>query len=64
MTTALAPVPRRLHRWTLVLLAGLVDAVAGLAGVLTTSGALLAASWALLVVGVDVVLLAAWRSRR
>lgn len=64
MTTAAIPARARLARWSIALLVGIVDAVVGLAGVLTTSGALLVASWVLLVAGVDVALFALWRSRR
>ena len=64
MTTAAVPARARLSGWTIVLLVGIVDALAGVAGVLTTSGALLVASWVLLVVGADVALFALWRSRR
>ena len=64
MTTALTTPRTRIARWTIVLLVGIVDAVIGLAGVASTSGVLLVASWVLLVAGVDLALLALWRSRR
>jgi hypothetical protein len=66
MTTAAVASPsrNRISRWTIVLLVGLVDAVVGLVGVTQASGALLVASWVLLVAGVDTALFALWRSRR
>lgn len=64
MTTTLIAPPTRISRWTIVLLVGIVDAVIGLLGVAATSGALLVASWVLLVAGADLALFGLWRSRR
>ena len=63
MTTATVT-KDRISRWTMLLLVGVVDAIAGAAGVLATSGAALVASWVLLVAGVDIALFAWWSARR
>jgi len=62
MTTAITA-RTRTDRCTVALVVGIVDALVGLAGVLTTSGAVLVAAWVLLLVGIDVALVALWRSR-
>jgi len=67
MTTAAVTSENRIHRtdrWTVLLVVGIVDALAGLAGVELAAGSLRTASWVLLVAGVDLALFAAWRARR